>query len=161
MKSATAFVLFAGMALAQSFRTTPVGRWKTISDVNGIATSVIAIWEENGKLYGRVEKLLNPNPLDPHPRCKPCSGDLKDQPVEGMRVMWDFRNDGAQWSGARIVNPDTGKIYRCLLALEDGGKKLKVRGYIGVSMLGRTQYWYPDPLWTAFGRNFALNTYMV
>src|SRR5579872_6155926 len=131
----------ASAVLAQApARNTPVGRWKTISDVNGKASSIVSIWEENGKLYGRIEKLLNPNPRDPNPHCSLCNGDLKDQPVEGMRFLFDFHKDGSQWSGGRIVDPDSGKIYRCLLALEDGGKKLKVRGYIGVSMLGRTQY---------------------
>ncbi|HWZ30438.1 MAG TPA: DUF2147 domain-containing protein [Bryobacteraceae bacterium] len=125
-------------------RTTPVGRWKTVSDVNGKATSIISIWEENGKLYGRIEKLLNPNPRDPNPRCTACAGELKDQPVVGLRFMWDLHKDGSQWSGGRILDPDSGKAYRCLMALEDAGKKLKVRGFIGVSMLGRTQYWYPE-----------------
>jgi uncharacterized protein (DUF2147 family) len=125
-------------------RTTAVGRWKTVSDVNGTATSIISIWEENGKLYGRIEKLLHPNPRDPSPRCTACSGDLKDQPVVGLRFIWDLHKDGSQWSGGRILDPDSGKVYRCLMALEDSGKKLKVRGFIGVSMLGRTQYWYPE-----------------
>lgn len=143
------FICFAALlctwvAHAQNPRTTPVGRWKTINEVSGKATSIIVIYEESGKLYGRVEKLLDPNPDNPHPRCNFCPGDLKDQPVVGLRLLYDFRKDGAQWSGGRIVDPDNGKTYKCILALEEGGKKLKVRGYIGFSLLGRTQYWLPE-----------------
>ena len=136
--------LSIGALFAQGPRTSPEGRWKTVSDVTGKATSVISIWEKDGKLYGRIEKLLNPNPREPNPRCTKCEGELKDQPVVGLQLLRDFHKEGDQWTGGRIVDPDNGKVYRCLLALEDGGKKLKVRGYIGFSMLGRTQYWYPE-----------------
>jgi uncharacterized protein (DUF2147 family) len=134
----------ASLVLAQApARTTPVGRWKTLGDLNGKATSLVAIWEENGKLYGRIEKLLNPNARD-NPRCTLCPGDLKDQPVVGWRFIWDLHKDGAPWSGGRILEPDSAKTYRCLIALEDGGKKPKVRGFIGASLLGRTPYWFPE-----------------
>jgi len=139
-----AALLCTCVAQSQSPRATPVGRWKTVNEVSGKATSIVAIYEENGKLYGRIEKLLNQDPNKPEARCNHCEGDLKDKPVVGLRLLYDFRPDGAQWSGGRIVDPDNGKAYKCILALEDGGKKLKVRGYIGFSMLGRTQYWLPE-----------------
>ncbi len=60
-----------------SSATSPVGRWKTIDDVTGKAKSVVAIWEENGKLYGRVQKLLDPDPADPNPNCDGCEGEQK------------------------------------------------------------------------------------
>jgi uncharacterized protein (DUF2147 family) len=136
--------LIAGAAIAQAPRISPVGRWKAVNEVTGKATSIISIWEKDGRLYGKIEKLLNPNPRDPNPKCSLCPGDLKDQPLNGLQLLRDFHKDGDQWTGGRIVDPDSGKVYRCLLALEDGGKKLKVRGYIGFSMIGRTQYWYPE-----------------
>lgn len=119
----------------------PVGRWKTVDDVTGKAKSIVVIWEQSGKLFGRVQKLVNPDPKDPDPRCEGCSGDQKGKPVVGLQIIQDLRKDGAGWSGGTILDPATGKIYQCLVSMQDGGAKLKVRGFIGVSLLGRTQYW--------------------
>jgi len=121
--------------------STPVGRWKTIDDASGKPKSIVAIWEEDGKLYGKVLELLDPKPDDPDPKCTKCQGDLKDQPIRGMRILWDMKKSGSDYSGGRILDPNNGKTYRCYLALVDGGKKLKVRGFIGLALLGRTQTW--------------------
>lgn len=127
-----------------SARITPVGRWQTVDDRTGKIDSVVVLWEENGKLYGRIEKLVNPDPNDPDPRCVRCSGDLKDRSLVGLRIIWDLTKNGDQWSGGVIVDPNSGKAYRCSIAVTDGGKKLRVRGFIGFSLLGRTEYWLRD-----------------
>jgi len=122
----------------------PVGRWRTIDDATRKPKSIVAIWEEGGKLYGKVEQVLDPKPDDPDPKCTKCQGELKDQPILGMRILWDFRPDQSQrnkWSGGRILDPDNGKTYRCTLNLAEDGKRLLVRGYIGIPVLGRTQTW--------------------
>src|SRR5262252_4583104 len=62
---------------------TPIGRWKTVDDVTGKTNSVVRIWEENGKLYGKIERLINSDPDDPDPRCVRCAGDLKDRRLIG------------------------------------------------------------------------------
>jgi uncharacterized protein (DUF2147 family) len=140
-------LLVGGHSLAQLSGTpttnSPVGRWQTIDDVTGKAKSIVVIGEENGKLYGKIEKLINPeNPQDPDPKCIHCTGELKGRPLIGLRILWDLKKNGEQWSGGKILDPHNGKEYKCTVTIEDGGKKLKVRGYIGFSMLGRTQYWF-------------------
>jgi len=117
----------------------PAGRWKTIDDATGKAKSIVDIREENGTLTGTIETLFNP-PV-PHPTCYLCSGAKKDQPLVGLEVLWGFHRDGAQWSGGQVLDPETGKVYRASMALEDGGKKMRLHGYILVPLLGRTQYW--------------------
>ena len=128
-------------ASADADASTPVGRWKTIDDSSGKAKSIVAIWEEDGKLYGKVEELLDPKPDDPDPKCTKCSGDLKDQPIRGLRILWDLRKNGSYYSGGNILDPGNGKTYSCILYLAEDGKKLKVRGFIGVPFLGRNQTW--------------------
>ena len=59
----------------------------------------------------------------------------------GLRILWDLSKDGDFWSGGSILDPANGKTYKCQLSVEDRGRKLKVRGFIGFSLLGRTQYW--------------------
>ena len=123
---------------------TPVGAWKTVDDVTGQINSVVKIWAEEGKLYGRIEKLINPDPNDPDPRCVRCSGELKGQRLIGLRIVWGLKKDGDRWSGGEILDPDSGKIFSCSITVQDGGKKLKVRGFMGLSLLGRTEYWLRD-----------------
>lgn len=142
-------LLLSPCALAQAQETStrtssllsPVGRWKTVDDATGKVKSVVVVWEQDRKLYGKIEKLVDPDPQDPDPRCTRCEGEMKDQPLIGLRILWDLKKDGDQWSGGKILDPDNGKAYRCSIAFEDGGQKLKVRGFIGLSLLGRTQHW--------------------
>jgi uncharacterized protein (DUF2147 family) len=120
---------------------TPEGRWRTVDDKTGKAQSIILIWQDRGRLYGRIEKLLDSDPDDPDPRCTRCEGELRNRPLLGLTIMWDLQKNGDQWSG-KILDPDSGKIYQCSIAVS--GDKLKVRGFIGISLLGRTQYWFRE-----------------
>src|SRR5208283_291355 len=87
-----------------SSQNSPVGQWKTIDDATGKVESLVLIQEENGKLYGRIEKLLAPDPQDPDPRCVHCTGEAKDKPLIGLRILWDLRKDGNQWSGGKVLD---------------------------------------------------------
>ena len=127
---------------AQVSMDSPVGRWKTVDDATGKVKSIVTIREESGSLYGTIEQVLDPDVPGPNPLCIKCVGDLKNHPLIGMRFLWGMKKDGDQWDGGQILDPDNGKVYRCYLELEDGGKKLKVRGYIGFALLGRTEYWW-------------------
>jgi uncharacterized protein (DUF2147 family) len=132
-------VLFASSALAQA--PSAVGRWTTIDDETKKPKSVVTIWEENGKLYGKIEKLFREPNEEQNPLCDKCEGALKNKPIIGMTILRDLKKDGSEWSGGSILDPANGKTYKATIAIEDGGKKLKLRGYIGISLLGRTQYW--------------------
>ncbi len=120
----------------------PVGRWKTVDDATGKVKSIVAIREENGELYGIIETLFDP-PV-PHPTCYLCSGDLKDRPLVGLQVLWGFVQDGGHWSGGQVLDPESGKIYRASLTLNDGGKTLRLHGYFLIPILGRTERWQRD-----------------
>jgi uncharacterized protein (DUF2147 family) len=133
-------VLLSASALAQA-PATVVGRWTTIDDETKKPKSVVAIYEENGKLYGKIEKLFRAPTEEQDPKCDKCEGALKDQRIIGMTILKDLKKDRDEWNGGTVLDPANGKTYSAIVALEDGGKKLKLRGYIGVPLLGRTQYW--------------------
>jgi uncharacterized protein (DUF2147 family) len=135
-----AISLVSGLAAAAD-RTTPVGKWKTIDDSTKEAKAIVELWEHNGKLYGKIVKLFRKAGEDQDPKCDKCKGDKKDKKVIGMVIVEGLSKDGDEWKGGSILDPDNGKTYKCKMSLEKG--KLKVRGFIGVSMLGRTQYWLP------------------
>lgn len=129
----------AGFAFAEA--TTPVGLWKTIDDETGKEKSFVRITEANGVVSGKIEKLLDPAKADA--KCDKCTDERKDQPVAGMTIIRNVKKDGDddRWEGGDILDPNNGKVYKVRLTPEEGGKKLKVRGYIGVPMLGRSQTW--------------------
>jgi uncharacterized protein (DUF2147 family) len=118
----------------------PVGTWKTIDDQTGHAKSIVQISDEGGELSGKVLRVLE-SQHGPHPVCLACSGDRKGKPIEGMTILWAVRKNGDAWSGGKILDPKNGKTYSVKLTLLDGGKKLDVHGYLGVSLLGRSQTW--------------------
>jgi len=133
----------AALATAPAFAddASPIGLWKNIDDVSGKPKALIRITEVNGSLQGQIEKLFRAPTEDQNPKCEKCEGARHDQPVIGLVIMTGLKKDGDEYNGGEILDPDNGKVYRSKIHLTDGGKKLSVRGYIGVPMLGRSQVW--------------------
>ena len=130
----------AGTVFAQ---VTPVGLWKTIDDKTGKERSHVRITESAGVLSGRVEKRLDPN-AKPEDVCDKCSDDRKGQTLQGLEIIRSVKKSEGEadlWDGGTVLDPEEGKIYKVRLKPVDGGKKLELRGYIGLPLLGRTQTW--------------------
>ena len=137
-------ILAIGLCILPSlWAQTPLGKWKTIDDVEKRAKSILEIYEVNGKLHGKILKVFPDPGEDPDPVCDMCPGDKKGKKMVGMEIMWDLEKDGDTWEGGKIMDPENGKVYDCYIELAKADK-LKVRGYIGFSLLGRTQYWYRE-----------------
>lgn len=141
-KHITAGALLA-VALSPAFANdgTPVGLWQNIDDETGKPKALIRITESNGVLQGQIEKLFRAPNEDQNPKCDKCTDARKDKPVVGMVILTGLKKDGSEYAGGEILDPNNGKVYKSKLELTDGGKKLKMRGYIGMPMLGRTQTW--------------------
>ncbi len=119
----------------------PAGLWRNIDDATGKPRALIRITESGGTLQGKIEKVF-PGPNESqNPKCEKCEGANKDAPVVGLAILNGLKKDGDAYAGGQILDPDNGKSYSSKVQLIDGGKKLSVRGYIGVPMLGRTQTW--------------------
>jgi uncharacterized protein (DUF2147 family) len=119
-----------------------IGVWKTIDDKTNQPASLIKIEQVNGVLEGTIIKTF-PRPNEtPLVYCNLCKDDRKDKPIVGMKIMTDLKQDeSGAWSGGKILDPKEGEIYKVKIVTEDG-KKMDVRGYIGIPLLGRTQVWY-------------------
>jgi uncharacterized protein (DUF2147 family) len=141
LRAALLSLLLPVFAPAFAQEASPVGLWKNIDDVTGKPKALIRITEDKGELRGQIEKLFPAAGEDPNPRCIACTGPRKDQPVIGMVFMSGLKKNGDEYTGGEILDPDNGKVYRSKLSLADGGKKLNVRGYVGVPMFGRSQVW--------------------
>lgn len=139
MWTARALVFLAASALwSLHAEQTPVGRWKTIDDKTGKPKAIVVIYEENGRLFGRVEATLDPNAKK---ICDLCKDERKNQPIVGMVILRGLTAHGDEYSGGDILDPDNGSVYRCKIRLQNGGNELSVRGFIGFSLLGRSQRW--------------------
>jgi uncharacterized protein (DUF2147 family) len=113
------------------------GVWFSVDDETKEKKSEITVYLKDGKVYGKITSLLlSPNDTP----CENCPGDLKDTPYVGLEIITGLSKSGKSWKGGKILDPESGKYYKCLITLE-GPNKLKVRGYIGIQALGRTQYW--------------------
>ncbi len=143
MRFALAFLMMCFTALAcAADRTSPVGLWKTIDDKTQQPRSLVRIIEAGGALEGRIEQLLNRQPDDdPDNLCRACKGERKDRPVIGMKILWGLVQDGDAWEGGEILDPKNGKTYSCKLRVSADGTKMEVRGFIGLSLIGRSQTW--------------------
>jgi len=140
MKRNSLFVLLAlfFMAANQLAGQGLLGVWETIDDKTGEPKSHVKIYEKNGQYFGRVVKLLPAATTDV---CIDCPGDKNGKSLYDIDVVWDMRDYRDYWSYGRIVDPADGSVYKCNISM-DGNDKLKVRGYIGFSLIGRTQTWY-------------------
>jgi uncharacterized protein (DUF2147 family) len=133
--------LFFAFCLVGAFGAqaqTPIGTWKTIDDETGEAKSHIEIFEQGGKVYGKIVKLLK---SAPDKKCDKCPGDRKDQPLMGMILLADLQMKDGYYQGGSILDPEKGKWYKCKIWLSEGdANKLSVRGSVGPFY--RTQTWY-------------------
>ncbi len=138
MKKVNLLLLFIAFFLLGNAQVT--GKWKTIDDETGKPKSIVEIYEKDGKIYGKIVKLLNPTEADP--KCTKCTDYRKGQKITGMHIITGLKKSGSEFEGDNaILDPESGKIYDCKIWLDEDNKdKLNVRGYIG--FLFRTQYWY-------------------
>jgi uncharacterized protein (DUF2147 family) len=116
------------------------GKWKTIDDETGKEKSIVEIYQsKDGKAYAKILQILEKDKQDK--LCANCKGKNKNRPIKGLEIINGLIKDDDEWNGAKILDPKTGKEYKCIISLEEP-TKLKVRGYIGFALIGRTQYWH-------------------
>ena len=119
-----------------------VGTWMAIDDKDGQPSSHIEIYEVEGKLHGKITKILKESDVEGEILCEKCKGDKKDQPIVGMEIIWKMKpHKENEWKGGKIMDPESGKEYKCKIKLNKEDI-LEVRGYMGFSLIGRTQKWH-------------------
>jgi uncharacterized protein (DUF2147 family) len=131
-------LVVAQLAWGQAKGDEIVGYWLT----RGKNTAKIQIYKSADKYYGKIVWLSEPteNGRPKVDKKNPDAG-RRNQQLIGLNLLSDFRFDGDdEWEDGKIYDPESGKTYRCYLTLKDRNT-LKLRGYIGVSLLGRTEVW--------------------
>ncbi len=134
----------ADKAAEKTSNPSPTGEWHTYGDGGDKPRAVVRITEAGGVYTGRIMRSLVPGE-DPDKICTKCADERKDKRLNGMAFLTGMRKvEGSQsgeYGGGEILDPDTGNVYRSAMTLSADGRRLTVRGYIGIPLFGRTQEW--------------------
>ena len=130
-----AFLLFISLSIQSQ---TIFGKWNSFDEETNEIESIIEVYKKDGKAYAKIISITDPERRNA--TCFKCKGKLKDKPILGMDILSGLKKDDDEWSGGKILDPKNGKQYKCYIKLLDDNT-LKLRGYIGISLLGRTAIW--------------------
>ena len=131
-------LLFVLLLSTATYSQTIFGKWNSFDEDTKKIESVIEVYKKNGKAYARILEITDPARQDA--TCFKCKGKRKDQRILGMDILTGLSKDGDEWSGGKILDPKNGKEYKCYIQLLDANT-LKLRGYVGISLFGRTAIW--------------------
>jgi len=145
-KAILALVVFFSATFLYAAQNSPVGEWKTVDDKTKKVESIVKIWKDSdGKLRGKIKSLVIKPGEEKNPLCDKCKGKLANKPIIGMTFLWGFKEkkkgNGNYWISGKILDPDDGKVYSCKMTMSKNKKSLVVRGYVGISLFGRSQTW--------------------
>lgn len=113
------------------------GKWESLDPETRTVDSVIEVYEKDGKAYAKIIEIKDETKRAA--LCTYCKDEKKNKPVLGMDILTGLEKDDDEWSGGAILDPRNGKIYQCYIKLVNANK-LKLRGYIGISLFGKTEY---------------------
>ena len=134
--------VFAGIPAITSHAAdlqSPIGLWKTVDDKTGMPRAMVRIFVQDGKYFGRIEQSFTAGAETRV--CSVCTDERKNQPIIGLLIIRNVTLRDGDYSGGDILDPENGSVYRCKFHLEKDGTVLVVRGFIGISLLGRSQIW--------------------
>lgn len=139
---AIAAVAFSAQAYAATNMNSAIGYWKTVDDKSGQILSVVEIYPGGDSLHGKIVKIYPVLGQKTTDICVKCRGDAQNKPMLGLQILWGMVPVSANtWAKGRVLDPKSGSIYSGSMKLIDNGEKLRLRGFIGISMFGRSETW--------------------
>ena len=137
--TALVFSSLSSLTFAQDI----TGTWKNIDDKTGSSKAILEIRQEtNGTYTAKVVKITPRPGYTPKETCINCPAPYTNKPILGMDVLTGLKYvEGLNFSGGKIIDPLSGNIYSMKAKLSANGKRLNLRGYVGISALGRSQTW--------------------
>ena len=132
----------ASFALAQDL----TGTWKNIDDKTGSSKAILEIRQENNGTYTAKIVKITPRPgYTPKEICVNCPPPYTNKPILGLDVLTGLKHESENnFVDAKVLDPLSGKIYSGKAKLSTNGKRLTLRGYVGISVLGRSQTWIKE-----------------
>jgi len=132
-------IIFSFLFFSSGQAQVVVGKWKTYDIFDKTKEeSIVDIYIDDNQLFVKIDKIIPREHVNDI--CVNCTGKQKNQPILGMVILEGARYEDGVWKGAKILNAKNGKRYGCHISLE-GNDLLKVRGFIGYPIFGKTLYW--------------------
>jgi uncharacterized protein (DUF2147 family) len=134
-------MLGAAGASLRAAEPSAVGLWEQVDEKSGKPESWFKITERNGAYEGNIVKIFFKPGEDENWVCDKCEGAERGKPVLGLALIKGMQRNGTSYENGTIMDPRDGAVYRALMKLSPDGQKLEVRGYLGISLFGRSQVW--------------------
>lgn len=134
-----------GAPAARAVEPSAAGLWQAVDDETGKATGWFLISDRNGVYEGIIAKMFLQPGEDPNAVCDKCTDDRKGMPWLGLPLIRGMVRHGMKYEGGTILDPRDGNVYHATMTVSPDGQTLVVRGYLGIELLGRNQYWHRLP----------------
>ena len=134
-------MLGAAGASLRAAEPSAVGLWEQVDEKSGKPESWFKITERNGAYEGNIVKIFFKPGEDENWVCDKCEGAERGKPVLGLALIKGMQRNGSSYENGTIMDQRDGAVYRALMKLSPDGQKLEVRGYLGISLFGRSQVW--------------------
>jgi uncharacterized protein (DUF2147 family) len=164
-KSVLAFAvvlpLIAAGPAAPADLSSPAGLWQAVDDDTKQPTGWFLITNHDGVYAGIIAKMFMKPGENPNVVCDQCKDDRFNHPWLGLEIIRDMKQEEPdKYGGGNILDPRDGKVYHATMKLAPDGQTLIVRGYLGIELLGKNQYWtrLPDSAYSMLDPSINPNT---